>query len=103
MSPSRDGDFDRETLNCSTAQTLKGRARPRFADLGGDSGRSDGGYRVGGQVATAASIGVDAVSRPDFGRLGGLYVLLVVPFIDIDIDIDIDLAQNAMFDVARPP
>lgn len=44
---------------------------------------------------TYATIGV--IVGPVFGRLGGLYVLLVVPFIDIG------LAQNAMFDAAPPP
>lgn len=43
---------------------------------------------------TYATIGV--IVGPVFGRLGGLYVLLVVPFLDIG------LAQNAMFDAARP-
>ncbi len=43
---------------------------------------------------TYATIGV--IVGPVFGRLGGLYVLLVVPFIDIG------LAQNAMFDAAPP-
>ncbi|MFV1989793.1 MAG: ABC transporter permease [Acidimicrobiales bacterium] len=43
---------------------------------------------------TYATIGV--VVGPLFGRLGGLYLLLVVPFIDIG------LAQNAMFDAAPP-
>jgi hypothetical protein len=74
-------------------------------------------------VATAASIGVTAASfdaarwptfvfanvlvawtyamigvivAPLFGRLGGLYVLLLLPFIDVGI------AQNAMFDAAPP-
>jgi len=43
---------------------------------------------------TYATIGV--IAGPIFGRLGGLYVLLVLPFIDIG------LAQNAMFDAAPP-
>ena len=43
---------------------------------------------------TYATIGV--IVGPVFGRLGGLYVLLVLPFIDIG------LAQNAMFDAAPP-
>ncbi len=43
---------------------------------------------------TYATIGV--IVGPLFGRLGGLYVLLVLPFIDIG------LAQNAMFDAAPP-
>lgn len=43
---------------------------------------------------TYATIGI--IVGPLFGRLGGLYVLLVVPFIDIG------LAQNAMFDAAPP-
>ncbi len=43
---------------------------------------------------TYATIGV--IVGPIFGRLGGLYVLLVLPFIDIG------LAQNAMFDAAPP-
>ncbi len=43
---------------------------------------------------TYATIGV--IVGPVFGRLGGLYVLLVVPFIDIG------LAQNAMFSSAPP-
>ncbi|HZJ39467.1 MAG TPA: hypothetical protein VFD20_00760, partial [Demequina sp.] len=43
---------------------------------------------------TYATIGV--IVGPLFGRLGGLYVLLVVPFLDIG------LAQNAMFDAAPP-
>jgi hypothetical protein len=44
---------------------------------------------------TYATIGV--IVGPLFGRLGGLYVLLVLPFIDIG------LAQNAMFDALPPP
>lgn len=43
---------------------------------------------------TYATIGV--IVGPVLGRLGGLYVLLVLPFIDIG------LAQNAMFDAAPP-
>lgn len=43
---------------------------------------------------TYATIGV--IVGPIFGRLGGLYLLLVIPFIDIG------LAQNAMFDAAPP-
>ena len=43
---------------------------------------------------TYATIGV--IVGPLFGRLGGLYLLLVLPFIDIG------LAQNAMFDAAPP-
>ncbi len=43
---------------------------------------------------TYATIGV--IVGPIFGRLGGLYVLLVLPFVDIG------LAQNAMFDAAPP-
>ena len=41
-----------------------------------------------------ATIGIAA--GPLFGRLGGLYLLLALPFIDIG------LAQNAMFDAAPP-
>ena len=41
---------------------------------------------------TYATIGV--IVGPVFGRLGGLYLLLMLPFIDIG------LAQNAMFDAA---
>lgn len=41
-----------------------------------------------------ATIGV--IVGPVFGRLGGLYLLLLLPFIDIG------LAQNAMFDAAPP-
>jgi hypothetical protein len=43
---------------------------------------------------TYATIGV--IVGPVFGRLGGLYLLLMLPFIDIG------LAQNAMFDAAPP-
>jgi hypothetical protein len=43
---------------------------------------------------TYATIGV--LVGPIFGRLGGLYLLLALPFIDIG------LAQNAMFDAAPP-
>jgi len=43
---------------------------------------------------TYGSVGV--LVGPIFGRLGGLYVLLILPFIDIGI------AQNPMFD-AKPP
>ncbi len=43
---------------------------------------------------TYATIGVTV--GPLFGRLGGLYLLLALPFIDIG------LAQNAMFDAAPP-
>lgn len=43
---------------------------------------------------TYATIGV--IVGPVFGRLGGLYVLLVLPFIDIG------LAQNTTFDAAPP-
>lgn len=43
---------------------------------------------------TYATIGV--IVGPLFGRLGGLYLLLVLPFVDIG------LAQNAMFDAAPP-
>ena len=43
---------------------------------------------------TYSTIGV--IIGPLFGRLGGLYLLLVLPFIDIG------LAQNAMFDAAPP-
>lgn len=43
---------------------------------------------------TYATIGI--IVGPLFGRLGGLYLLLVLPFIDIG------LAQNAMFDAAPP-
>jgi len=43
---------------------------------------------------TYATIGV--IVGPVFGRLGGLYLLLVLPFIDVG------LAQNAMFDAAPP-
>lgn len=43
---------------------------------------------------TYATIGV--IVGPVLGRLGGLYVLLVLPFLDIG------LAQNAMFDAAPP-
>lgn len=43
---------------------------------------------------TYATIGV--IVGPIFGRLGGLYLLLLLPFIDIG------LAQNAMFDAAPP-
>lgn len=44
---------------------------------------------------TYAAIGM--MVGPLLGRLGGLYVLLVLPFIDIG------LAQNPMFDAAPPP
>jgi hypothetical protein len=43
---------------------------------------------------TYATIGV--IVGPVFGRLGGLYLLLMVPFLDVG------LAQNAMFDAAPP-
>lgn len=43
---------------------------------------------------TYATIGV--IVGPIFGRLGGLYLLLLLPFIDIG------LAQNVMFDAAPP-
>lgn len=43
---------------------------------------------------TYATIGV--IVGPVLGRLGGLYLLLMLPFIDIG------LAQNAMFDAAPP-
>lgn len=43
---------------------------------------------------TYAMIGV--IVAPVFGRLGGLYVLLLLPFVDVGI------AQNAMFDAAPP-
>lgn len=43
---------------------------------------------------TYAMIGV--IVGPIFGRLGGLYLLLLLPFVDIG------LAQNAMFDAAPP-
>lgn len=43
---------------------------------------------------TYATIGV--IVGPIFGRLGGLYLLLLLPFIDVG------LAQNAMFDAAPP-
>jgi hypothetical protein len=43
---------------------------------------------------TYATIGV--IVGPVFGRLGGLYLLLLLPFIDIGV------AQNAMFDAAPP-
>jgi hypothetical protein len=43
---------------------------------------------------TYATIGV--IVGPLFGRIGGMYLLLVLPFIDIG------LAQNAMFDAAPP-
>ena len=43
---------------------------------------------------TYAMIGV--IVAPLFGRLGGLYLLLLLPFIDVGI------AQNAMFDAAPP-
>lgn len=43
---------------------------------------------------TYAMIGV--IVAPLFGRLGGLYLLLLMPFIDVGI------AQNAMFDAAPP-
>ncbi len=43
---------------------------------------------------TYATIGV--IVGPLFGRLGGLYVLLLLPFIDVGV------AQNAMFDAAPP-
>ena len=46
------------------------------------------------EALTYSTIGV--IVGPVFGRLGGLYVLLVVPFIDIG------LAQNAMFSAAPP-
>jgi hypothetical protein len=52
---------------------------------------------VGANVLVAltyATIGV--IVGPLFGRVGGLYVLLVLPFLDIG------LAQNAMFDAAPP-
>jgi hypothetical protein len=52
---------------------------------------------VGANVLVAltyATIGV--IVGPVFGRLGGLYLLLVLPFVDIG------LAQNAMFDAAPP-
>ncbi len=52
---------------------------------------------VGANVLVAltyATIGI--IVGPLFGRLGGLYLLLVLPFIDIG------LAQNAMFDAAPP-
>lgn len=52
---------------------------------------------VGANVLVAltyATIGV--IVGPVFGRLGGLYVLLLLPFIDVG------LAQNAMFDAAPP-
>lgn len=52
---------------------------------------------VGANVLVAltyATIGV--IVGPVFGRLGGLYLLLVLPFIDVG------LAQNAMFDAAPP-
>jgi hypothetical protein len=43
---------------------------------------------------TYATIGV--IVGPLFGRLGGLYLLLLLPFIDVG------LAQNAMFDASPP-
>ncbi len=43
---------------------------------------------------TYATIGV--IAGPVFGRLGGIYVLLILPFVDIG------LAQNPMFDAAPP-
>jgi hypothetical protein len=45
-------------------------------------------------AGTYATIGV--IVGPLFGRLGGLYLLLLLPFIDVG------LAQNAMFDAAPP-
>lgn len=45
-------------------------------------------------AGTYATIGV--IVGPLFGRLGGLCVLLLLPFIDVG------LAQNAMFDAAPP-
>lgn len=44
---------------------------------------------------TYSMIGV--IVGPVFGRLGGLYLLLLLPFVDVGI------AQNAMFDAAPPP
>ena len=52
---------------------------------------------VGANVIVAltyATIGV--IVGPLFGRIGGIYVLLVLPFVDVG------LAQNAMFDAAPP-
>ncbi len=43
---------------------------------------------------TYATIGV--IAGPLFGRLGGLYLLLLLPFVDVG------LAQNAMFDASPP-
>ena len=43
---------------------------------------------------TYATIGV--IVGPLFGRIGGMYLLLVLPFVDVG------LAQNAMFDAAPP-
>lgn len=43
---------------------------------------------------TYATIGI--IVGPLFGRLGGLYLLLLLPFIDVGI------AQNAMFDASPP-
>ncbi len=52
---------------------------------------------VGANVIVAltyATIGV--IVGPLFGRIGGMYLLLVLPFVDVG------LAQNAMFDAAPP-
>ena len=45
-------------------------------------------------AVTYALIG--AILGPMLGRLGGLYVLLLLPFLDLGV------AQNAMFDAAPP-
>ncbi len=52
---------------------------------------------VAANVLVALTYGtIGVIVGPVFGRLGGLYVLLMLPFIDIG------LAQNAMFDAAPP-
>lgn len=82
-------------------------AAPSDADIGENYGFfAAGGYRCstsrGGvpepsRDVTALTYGtIGVLAGPRLGLLGGLYVMLALPFIDIGI------AQNAMFDAAPP-
>lgn len=55
------------------------------------------GWFVAGNVAVAATYGmIGVLAGVTFGRLGGLYVMFLLPFIDVGI------AQNIMFSAAPP-
>ncbi len=62
-----------------------------------DFAPADWAWFIGGNLAVGATYGlIGVLVGAVFGRLGGLYVMFLLPFIDVG------LAQNVMFSAAPP-